>query len=189
MKKINSVADALIRSFLAQMVSTKIISEKEAIFKKIEVEEKKIVFLISEKLKELLETQISARKPKFATTRFEKSSIGGWLFTVEDAGAESFFFARQLQRILHRNENRSDKCRYIKLNMSFLEMATLRALTKASVNPEDFTFRVDFKTKTYCFLINFKGNFIKKFSLRDKSIDFLSIKIAQEIPIWAPRCY
>lgn len=179
MKKINSVAEALITRFLSKMVSAGIISEKEAAFKKVEVEENRVSFLVSEKLKDLLMAQIVLRKPKFASAHTSKSPVGGWIFTVEDAGAESFFFARQLQRILYRNEGKSDKCRYIGFNKKFIEAVAENSIIKAKKKPSDFPLKSDYEEKLYTFFIDVNGT---KINMKNKSVDLISMKIAREIP-------
>jgi len=179
MEKIYGVASLLIKHYLGEMEEVMGLTPKEVSCKTTIVEDKLVIFLIHDRLKNLLEKQLALRKPRFAKVAYERKNKSHWLIMVEAGGAESFFFARQLQRILYRINCPEEKKRYDKKNQDFLREVVAEAVKRAKQNSGDFIPETGFEKKIYSVLVKING---VTFEFKNPSVDSLARNISQQIP-------
>lgn len=179
MEKIYAVAALLIKRYLGEMSGVMGLMPRETVCKTTLVEDKLVIFLVHDRLKNLLEKQLALRKPRFARVAYERRNKDRWLIVVEAGGAESFFFARQLQRILYRISCPEEKKRYYKKNQDFLREVIAEAVKRSGQNPEDFIPETGFEKKTYSVLVKING---VTFEFKNTSVDSLARNISQQIP-------
>ncbi len=179
MQKIYTLARVMINFFLEELVRSGKLSPKSATFKTTLVKEEMVTFLVHDDLKKLMEKQLKIRKPRFAECYFLKNDHNYWLVTVEAHGAESFFFARQLQRIASGKTTRG-KNFFFNLNKNFLDKIIEEALRKSGSNPEFFKRKIEFERfREYSVILPINGTTVK---FHNESVDLLARNISQQVP-------
>lgn len=179
MQKMYSAAAALIKCYLGEMREKMGLTPRETVCKTTLVEDKLVIFLVHDRLKNLLEKQLTIRKPRFAKVTYERKNRNRWFIAIEADGGESFFFARQLQRILYRINSPEEKKRYDKKNQDFLREVVAETVKKANQDPADFIPETYFEKKIYHLLIRING---VAFEFKNASVDLLARNISQQIP-------
>lgn len=181
MLKINSVAKGLINKSLASMVEMGILKAEEILYEVAEVKEEKVVFLIHDSLKKMIEGQLNAHKPQHASVSFDNYDSIHWHIIIENDGLESFFFSRQLQRLLEKSKGTEKKQRHIKSNIALIREAIADSIKKCGADPSKYTPTIEFKSRVYAVEIVVNGIPIK---MDDAKIDMLLKKVSRDFPIF-----
>ena len=179
MQKIYKLAAILIKRYLNEMTLVLGLSPKEIVCRTTLVEDEKVIFFVHERLKILLEKQLAMRKPRFAKVAYKRRNENHWLIVVEAGGAESFFFARQLQRILYGFNCPEKKKRYDKKNQDFLREVVAQTVKKVGQTPDNCISETGFEKKTYSVLVKING---VSFEFKNASVDLLARYISQHFP-------
>lgn len=178
MQKINSIAQSMIDESLRKMVLLHGFSPEETNYVTIEVKEERVVFLVHDRLKMLIEKQLTDHKPKHASVSFDNYEGNLWHIIIENDGLESFFFSRQLQQVLKRLNTKASKERNIESNIELIREALSKAIkksnSKAPCAPE-----ISFENKTYMVTLMVNNIPLK---LTEKNIDMVLQKISRTFP-------
>ena len=176
MQKIYTYARNLINAIMVDLCTNQGFTTKETTWKTNRVEEKLVIFEVHNRIKDLFEKELSYSEEKITVSYKCNEQHSTWEIIIEDAGAESYFFARMLFVALARIKSGivDIKMRNCKLIEHYATAAAIRA------NISALGFNAEAKYENSIYTITFPVNgMVTTFS--NENVDLLCRSIGLQL--------